>query len=139
MYISVLIVEQTCNRYNIQSELLLVSCSVFSCKDLSIELGSFCPFFSLFCCSCSFRIIFRISSLLVFILGRGNQSVKFIGSSKLRMGFWKERSFGYYCKELQPRRLERTVVGKSTFFLTSFYQHGTKFLQFGYFVHVQLR
>lgn len=100
MYISVLIVELTCNRYNIQSEPLLISCSVFSCKDLSAELGSFCPFLSLLCCSCSFRIIFRISSLLVFILGRGNQSVKFIGSSKLRMGFCKESWFGHYSREL---------------------------------------
>lgn len=73
---------------NGQTEMLLIYRSAPLPKDVSVV--SLCFFFSLLLwSSCNFRMMFRISSLFVLILGGGNQFSKFMGSSKLRIGFWK--------------------------------------------------
>lgn len=68
------------------SETLLAHCSAASPKAASAE-EPFSSLFSVLCDSCSFKMMFRISSLFVFILGGGNQFTKFIGSSKFSIGF----------------------------------------------------
>lgn len=81
-----------------QSEILFTYCPVPSPRDGSVGEVSLCFFLSLLCSSCSFRIMFRISSLFVFILGGGNQFAKFIGIyQEGKSAFWPSISQSTAC------------------------------------------